>query len=171
MLDRPPIRPLKSDDEAQLGAFDCGDHAMNSWLKDRALREQGQRMNVTYLIDFDAAGTCPGFISMGAAQVARDSAGLDRSQLPYPVAPALFIGRVGVDVTYQGQRLGHALVRFARLLGWGLPIGCRFVALEVERTNAGAMALYLSEGFWEPPGYEDEPRPLMLYDLATTRPA
>ncbi len=164
------LRPLTAADRSQLEDFDCGDEVMNRFLKRWALTEQARRLSRTYLIRQPLP--CPGFLTMSAAQVAREWSGLPRRELRYPVASAMFIGRLGVDVRYQGSGLGRSLVRAARLLAFRLPIGCRFVALEVDEANSRAIGLYRSEGFWVPRGYEpDRGRLLMLYDLATTRPA
>jgi len=76
------------------------------------------------------------------------------------------------DLRFQGRHVGTGLLRTIRLMAFGLPIGCRFLALEVDESNAAARALYERENFRIPEGYETPGgRLLMLYDLGTTRPA
>jgi len=165
------LRRLTEGDLPRLEAFDCEDDRMNEFLTRFAIREQVRRLNHTYLVA-SPPDPCPGFVTISAAQVAREFTGMSKGELPYPVAPAVFIGRMAVDHRYKRRGVGRALLRSIRWMGFTLPLGCRFVALQVHESNVPAMTLYESEGFWVPPGYEPQKGLLlMLYDLATARPA
>jgi GNAT superfamily N-acetyltransferase len=158
------LKMLTPEDILRLEDFDCGDPEYNEFLKRSALAQQDNRLNRTYLIRSDP---CPGFVTVSAAQVTRDMSGLSTDELPYPLAPALLIGRLAVDQRYAHRGLGRQLVRAARVMGTLLPVGCRFLALHVDIDNSAAIRLYESEGFWVPGRYKPRGRLLlMLYDLA-----
>jgi GNAT superfamily N-acetyltransferase len=102
------IQPLNSNHE--FDSFDCGEPALNSWL----LRQGGQHQRKGYgrvFVAVDLASPNPnsvkGFYSLNAAQIEGKRY---RRQYPEKV-PAISLGRLAVDLQYQGQGLGaHLLV-------------------------------------------------------------
>ena len=71
--------------------------------------------------------------------------------MPYPLAPAMLIGRLGVDRPHQGKGIGKYMMSWLRDLARGLPVGCRFVVLDVDLRNERALSFYRGEGFFIPP--------------------
>jgi GNAT superfamily N-acetyltransferase len=96
----PPV-PLSA--EHDLSAFDCGEPALNDWLRNRALKNES-RFSRTYVVcegDVVAAYFC---ISAGAIERAT-APGKVRRNAPDTI-PVSVIGRLAVDRRYTGQGLG-----------------------------------------------------------------
>lgn len=96
----PPV-PLTA--EHNLSAFDCGEHALNDWLRNRALKNES-RFSRTYVIcegDVVIAYFC---ISAGAVERA-SAPGKVRRNAPDTI-PVSVIGRLAVDRRYAGKGLG-----------------------------------------------------------------
>jgi len=167
------LEPLTEASRYRVEDFDCGDAGMNSFVKEHAWRQQRKLLNRTFLVRYDPPDSCPGFISLSTAHIASQLTGLFRNQLVYENAPALLIARMGVDRRFQRRGFARDLMAAARLVAQTLPAGCRFLVLHVAVANTPALALYDSEGFRVPEGYEPDENGLLLmfYDLATRKPA
>ncbi|WP_309623299.1 GNAT family N-acetyltransferase [Novosphingobium sp.] len=97
--------PLTADHD--LTAFDCGDAALDDWLRHRALKNQN-RFSRTYAV---CAGTrVAGYYCVAAGSVERAKApGKVRRNAPDAV-PVSIIGRLAVDRAFAGQGLGTDLL-------------------------------------------------------------
>lgn len=93
--------PLTSSHE--LAAFDCGEPALNDWLRQRALKSES-RFARTYVV-------CDGnsvvaYYCIAAGAIARSAApGKLRRNAPDPI-PVSVIGRLAVSRTHAGMGLG-----------------------------------------------------------------
>lgn len=100
-------RPAPLAPEHDLSAFDCGEAALNDWLRERALRNES-RFSRTYVV-------CEGvrvvaFVSVSAGAVERASApGRLRRNAP-DVIPVTVIGRLAVTRDHAGRGLGPDLL-------------------------------------------------------------
>lgn len=93
--------PLSSDHD--LSDFDCGEPALDDWLRNRALRNES-RFSRTYVVcasDRVVANFC---ISAGAVERAA-APGKMRRNAP-DMIPVSVIGRLAVDRRYAGRGLG-----------------------------------------------------------------
>jgi len=105
--------PEKLSSEHDLSQFDCGEPALDDWLKKRALQNEESGASRTYV-------ACVGKRVLGyyalavGAVVHAEAPGRVRRNMPDPV-PVMVIGRLAVDQTIQGQALGPALLRDAVL--------------------------------------------------------
>ena len=133
-----PAPILRSHD---LEAFDCGEPALNDWLKQRALKNES-RFSRTYVV-------CDGnrvvaYVCIAAGAVERAAApGKLRRNAPDSV-PVSIIGRLAVDRDYAGRRLGadmlaDALRRIA-LASRSIGIG----AVMVQAKDEQAKRFYLA---------------------------
>ena len=132
--------------EHDLGAFDCGNDALNRFFKQHAL--QGQRIGIsqTYVAAIDRKGA--GFHTLVVGEVTHDDAperlakGLPR--FPIPVA---ILARLAVDETWKGKGLGAALVVDAmrRVLNAAEIAGIR--AMLVHAKDDAAQQFYQHLGF------------------------
>lgn len=97
--------PLTADHD--LSAFDCGEPALNDWLKQRALRNES-RFSRTYVVcDGDR---CVAYFCISAGAVERASApGKVRRNAPDTI-PISVIGRLAVSRDYAGRGLGADLL-------------------------------------------------------------
>jgi GNAT superfamily N-acetyltransferase len=92
-----------------------------------------------------------GFYSLAAGAVAHElAAGKLRRNMPDPI-PVLVLGRLGVDLGFQGRGLGSALLRDAILRSLQAAEIAGIRALLVQAKNESARAFYLRSGFFESP--------------------
>jgi hypothetical protein len=132
-------RALTADHE--LSGFDCGEQALNDWLKNRALKNEG-RFSRTYAV-------CDGrrvvaYFCISAATIERAAApGKIRRNAP-DVIPVSVIGRLAVNRDHAGKGLGadilsDALRRIA-LASRTIGLGAALVQAKDDRAKAFYMA-------------------------------
>lgn len=144
MMDVP--RPIRTDDD--LASFDSGNPILDSWLKERALRNEGLASR-TYVVCGD--GFMAAYYALAAGSVERSAVpGKIRRNMPEPV-PVMVLGRLAVDRRCQGRGIGRALIRDAmfRALKAGEIAGIR--AMLVKAIDVDASAFYRHCGFLEGP--------------------
>jgi GNAT superfamily N-acetyltransferase len=94
-------------------AFNCGDDALNDWLRERALAAAAAGHSRTFVCC--AAERVVGYYCIAAGGILRASApGRLRRNAPDPL-PVAIIGRLAVDRSQQGRGLGTDLVADALL--------------------------------------------------------
>ncbi|MDE3175514.1 MAG: GNAT family N-acetyltransferase [Pseudomonadota bacterium] len=97
--------PIAADHD--LSRFDCGEAALNDWLRQRALKNES-RFSRTYVVR--AGERVVGYYCIAAASVDRASTpGKVRRNAPDAI-PVSVIGRLAVDRDYAGRGLGADLV-------------------------------------------------------------
>jgi len=101
---RPPV-PLTVQHD--LSGFDCGEPALNDWLRDRALKNES-RFSRTYVVCAGASAVAYFCISAGAIERAA-APGKLRRNAPDTI-PVSVIGRLAVDRNYAGQGLGGEIL-------------------------------------------------------------
>jgi predicted GNAT family acetyltransferase len=107
--------------------FDCGNDALNDWLKVRAIASEGRTAR-TYVV-------CEGKTVVGYYCLA--SGGIQRGELPKALrkhglpnaVPVVIIGRLARDLSYKGSGLGLDLLQHAlsRIVHASETIGIRCV--------------------------------------------
>jgi GNAT superfamily N-acetyltransferase len=126
--------PLTTDHD--LSGFDCGEPALNHWLRHRALKNES-RFSRTYV-------ACDGnrvaaYVSVSAGAVERAAApGKLRRNAPDAI-PVSVIGRLAVDRNYAGRGLGadmlsDALRRIA-IAAQSIGLGAVLVRAKTERAK------------------------------------
>lgn len=112
------------------GGFDCGHSDLNDYLHDGdAFRDVEARVSVAYQVLYQQQ-------VIGYFSVLTDAIRLDRKERPkgvtYGSAPALKLGRMGVDRPFKKQDVGPWILDFvigmARQLA--ATAGCRYVTLD-----------------------------------------
>ena len=92
-----------------LEGFECGDAALDGWLVDRARRNKADRSSRTWVVSVE--GRVVAYYASSAAVVLRvDATKRAARNQPNPL-PAVLLGRLAVDLRYQGQGLGAALLK------------------------------------------------------------
>jgi len=129
----------------QLNDFSCSIDSLDDWLKRRALPNQVNGASRTYVVS--AGKRVVGYycLASGALELNNTPASIRRN-MPDPV-PVSILGRLAVDKSYQGRRLGVALlqdavVRTAQAAGILSMRGLLVHALSME-----AKAFYEHHGF------------------------
>ncbi|HLW53774.1 MAG TPA: GNAT family N-acetyltransferase [Candidatus Angelobacter sp.] len=141
--------PEKLTPDHDLSQFQCGEPALDDWLRRRALQNEDSGASRTYVAC--EGNRVVGYYALAAGAVAHiDAPGRVRRNMPEPV-PVMVIGRLAVDQTLQGQALGPALLRDAilRTLQASDIAGIR--AILVHAISERAKAFYEKWGFISSP--------------------
>lgn len=95
-----------------LGDFDCGEPALDEWLKRRAMNNQLSGASRTFVV-VDEENRVRGFYAMAAGAVSHQLATRSvRRNMPDPI-PVMVLGRLAVDAQAQGIKLGAAMLQDA----------------------------------------------------------
>lgn len=125
----------------QIDDFDCGQDALNSFLKRYALQAQQGGASRTYLAL--EAQTVIGFYSLAVGQIEHDQAPerLIKGQARHPV-PVMIMARMAVGLKRQGQGIGAELLQDAMLRTLAAADIAGIRALAVHAKNDAARAFY-----------------------------
>lgn len=140
-------------------SFECGNEALDRFIKLHAL--PGQRAGISQTYVAAAGADIAGYHTLVVGQVAHDDAPERLAKgLPRHPVPVIILARLAVDRKWQGKSLGAALVVDAmrRTLQAADIAGVR--AMVVHAKDEGAQRFYEHLGFVPFPG-----KPLTLYRL------
>ena len=138
----------------ELDTFDSGESQLDEWLRKRALGNQAEGGSRVY-VACDSAGEgrrVVGYYALASGSISQEVApGNFRRNMPNPI-PAVILGRLAVDRTWQGKGVGRSLMQDAalRVLQAASTVGVR--GMVVHALSDSARALYLALGFEESPG-------------------
>ncbi|MCK9609090.1 MAG: GNAT family N-acetyltransferase [Methylomonas sp.] len=133
-----------------LNDFECGEHALDDWLKRRAMSNQFNGASRTFVVA-DEERRVYGYYAMAAGAVSRQLAtSVVRRNMPDPI-PVMVLGRLAVDSRAQGVKLGAAMLQDAvnRAVTVSHNTGVR--ALIVHALHERAKLFYQHYGFQESP--------------------
>lgn len=88
--------------------FDCGDAALNLYLRQFANQDQNRGLSRVYVLAEQRR--IVGYYSLSAYSVATDELAEQTRTGAYRELPFLLLGRLAVDQAFQGQDLGDALI-------------------------------------------------------------
>lgn len=140
-----PPEPLAA--EHDVTAFECGHSELAEWLRRRARKNEDARGSRCFVVC--EGRRVIGFYALAAGSVERTQApGAVRRNMPEPI-PAIVLGRLAIDSTWQGQGLGSDLLQDAvlRALRASREIGARI--LLCHAIDERARGFYLHHGFVE----------------------
>jgi len=166
------IRRLAQDDVVK--AFDCGDNALDSYLKRHAWINQEQNLiGVTYVsVEESHPKTIVGYYTLATGNIPRDSLPADLTQaLPrYQNLPVALLARLAVDRRFQGSGLGKSLLRNAldNVRNLSRQIGCGYVIVDAYAT---ALEWYAKYGFAAIDGPSPNGMQPMFIDVRTLQEA
>jgi GNAT superfamily N-acetyltransferase len=143
---RPPA-PLETTHE--LDAFECGHASLDDWLRKRAHKNERAGASRTYVVCIEQRVIAYYCLAVGSISKI-EAAGRVKRNMPDPI-PAMVIGRLAVDRTWQGKRLGTALLADAikRTLQAAEVAGIRAIILHAITEEA--KRFYEQHGFIESP--------------------
>lgn len=148
------IRRLEEHDEVE--NYDCGDDALNNYLKRHAWANQEKSsIGVSYVaVDEGAPRTVLGYFTLAMAGVPRDA----------------FLARLAVDRRFAGRGLGHALISEALRISLRVAdeVGCRSIITDAYRDRVVWYARY---GFVPIEGAAAAGPQRMFLDMRTVRAA
>ncbi|MEX2649696.1 MAG: GNAT family N-acetyltransferase [Alphaproteobacteria bacterium] len=142
----PPYQPPETlTARHDRAAFDCGQPALDDWLRRRALANQESGASRTYVIVSE--NRVVGYYALAVGAVASaEASGRVRRNMPDPI-PVMVLARLAIDRSHQGRGLGRMLLRDAvlRTLQAADIAGIR--ALLVHAKTDAARAFYERHGF------------------------
>ena len=103
-----PGPPARLTNDHHVSDFDCGEESLNRWLREREHRSEGRtaRSNVVC----DKEGRVAGYYCVAAGSPTRANApGKIRHNAADPL-PIIVLGRLAVDLRFQGHGIGSGLV-------------------------------------------------------------
>jgi predicted N-acetyltransferase YhbS len=125
------ISRLEEHDEVE--NFDCGDNALNNYLKRHAWANQVKSsIGVSYVaVDEGAPRTVLGCFTLAMASVPCD-------------LPLILLARLAVDRRFAGRGLGHALISEALRISLRVAdeVGCRCIITDAYRDRVNWYARY-----------------------------
>ena len=147
---RPP-EPL--DRRHRLDEFECGEPALDEWLKRHARSAHAAGSARVFVSTLEGGETVVGYYALAAAQVAPEGAterALKGQPRTRPV-PAILLARLAVDREHQRAGFGRSILQdvMLRCLDAAEAIGAR--VLLVHAKHEAAKAWYMQYGFEESP--------------------
>ena len=91
-----------------LDDFDCGNDALNDWLKRRAIKNETSGASRTYVVCHQSHVIAYYTLATGAVQCT-DAPGRIRRNMPDPI-PVMVLGRLAVHLDWQKKGLGGDLL-------------------------------------------------------------
>jgi ribosomal protein S18 acetylase RimI-like enzyme len=121
--------------------FDCGIADLNEFLRDDALLQQEQKVNITYLWILKKSKKIAGYVTISCDSIHLSGQKKEEMQkigISYRALPALKIGRMAVDNNYFKNGLGTLMIWFAIEIVKQLNnfSGCRFLTLESKNDSS-----------------------------------
>lgn len=121
--------------------FDCGNAALNEFLRRYAGQQQRRGFGKTYVVLADNEVDIVGFVTVSVGQV--ESRALpSQPKLPRHPAPMLRIGRLAVDKRAQGKGIGQELLAFALHLALEFAERVGLYAVVVDAKDAPTAEFY-----------------------------
>ena len=149
-----------------VGGFDCGEESLNSFLQRHALGNDKAGLGRTFIAVETGQTQIAGYFTLSTGSVRFDVIpDHARKRLPkYPI-PTVHIGRLAVDVKFQGKGLGETLLVEALRKAARASSSVGVYAVDCLALNDRAKSFYLKYGFTE---MLDQPLHLFL-PMATAR--
>lgn len=142
--------------------FDCGSEPLNRYVRTQARQEMERDVAIVYVaVSSDRPTRVAGYYSLSSTAVRLSEwPEPTRKKLPrYPFVPATLIGRLAVDQSYRGLRLGERLLIDALRRSLAASQAIASVAVVVDAKDQTGVAFYRRYGFIL---FPDQPSRLFL---------
>ena len=138
--------------EHNFGKFSCGnskdDSDLDLFLKEDALLQQNQKINVTHVVKEKKTNNVIGYVTIMTDKLRVSNKEKKELNLTehYSDFPSVKIGRLAVDKNYSGKKIGTAILQYITglVLESAETIGCRFLIVDSYPKSAG---FYEKRGF------------------------
>lgn len=128
-------------------SFNSGEPALDDWLRQRAWDNLQAAASRTYVVCPAGSRQIIGYYALSMGQIlGREVIGSMRRNMPN-VIPAVVLGRLAIDLTWQGKGLGRAMLAdvLSRSLRASAEVSARLVI--VHAISPAAETFYLHHGF------------------------
>jgi GNAT superfamily N-acetyltransferase len=146
-------RPEPLGKHHRLDTFECGEPALDDWLKRHARPAHASGSARVFVTTLEDGVTVVGYHALAAAQVAPEEATPRalKGQPPERPVPAILLARLAVDRNHQGAGVGRSLLQdvLLRCMEAADAIGARI--LLVHAKHDAAKAWYMRYDFEESP--------------------
>lgn len=132
-------------------SFTCGNAQLDKFLKEQANKaEHEDRSRTKILVDSEIPSQIIGFYTLSYGEIPKAPAGSRLAKYPHAL-PVLILGRMGVDLKFQKQRVGEqllldAIFQVARMKLEKLTT-VPVVGLVIDAKNDGIKSFYQKYGF------------------------
>lgn len=139
-------RPHPLSPTHDLRGFDCGEPALDDWLRRWGLANQVSRASRTFVVTPEGSDEVLGYYSLASGSVSHADCIRDlRHAMPDPV-PVTILARLAVHRACHAQKLGAGLLRDATLRTLQVSEDVGTAALLVHAISDGAAAFYRKHG-------------------------
>ena len=133
--------------------FDCGEAAVNDWLRSTAWQHQTKHLSATKVL-LDDSGAIAGFYTLAIGQVDFGDLPIEISRtLPRRALPVAVLAWLGVNLSHQGDGLGSLLLAQALRDCHEAGRTFAFLAVILDAVNDRAKTFYERWDFVELPGH------------------
>ena len=138
-------------DKHDISNFCCGEHALDDWLKKRAIKSQARSHTKVYVVSDANTDQVIGYyaIAMGSVQRENTIASFRRNA-PNSI-PVLVIARLAVHIDYQGYAVGAGLLKDCIIRSVKAMSIVGGAGILVHAINESAKMFYQKFGFTESP--------------------
>ena len=138
--------------------FSCTIVSLDDYIKRQASQDNKKNISVSYILYDQKAEKIAGYYTLSSSTIELNELPADISRkLPhYPLLPAILIGRLAVDLTYQKQGLGEILLIDALKKAKQASLEIASFAVIVDAINLHAIQFYKKYGFISFPSHKDK---------------
>lgn len=130
-----------------MSSFRSGEAILDAWLRERALENQTNLASKTYVVCSPGSPRVVAYYALCMGQILnREATGAMRRNMPRYI-PAVVLGRLAVDLEWQGKKLGRALLQDAVLRGARAAREVSARVVVVHAISPAAEAFYHRHGF------------------------
>jgi len=149
-------RTVELSGDHKLVSFDCGVPDLNTWLRTSALRNQKENTSRTFVLTENEVVVA--FYCLATGSTERESLPNSKQRNSPRDVPLISLGRLAVDIEFQGLGIGALLLRdaIARSLAATEHVAAKF--MRVDAKDNDVVKFYERFGFTVDPN-----NPLTLY--------
>lgn len=135
-------------EELDCSNFDCGEGALNDYIKSYVSQDEKKNLCRAYVLVEDDTAALMGYYTLSSSSVQFEEFPDElKKRFPrYPI-PVALIGRLALDKAHQGQGIGAELIADALKRALQISKEMGFTAVIVQAKNAAAVTFYKKFGF------------------------
>ena len=138
------IVQLNPNDNYNYGTFNCGNTALNNWIKTQAKQATRKDYSRTYIFrEKNIPNIIIGYYCLSAYYVTNHTIG----KMPNHI-PAVKLGQLAIDLKYQGNRIGNLLIADSLLKTQSVRNIIGVKLLLVDAIYPEVVPYYLNLGFY-----------------------